>query len=42
MLWRQLDQILAEFDTWIGENRSRKTATFPQPSGLTAPQWAFI
>jgi hypothetical protein len=26
-LWRQVDQILAAFDTWIGENRSRKTAT---------------
>jgi hypothetical protein len=29
MLWRRLDQILAAFDTWIGENRSRKTPTFP-------------
>jgi hypothetical protein len=27
MLWRQVDQILAAFDTWIGENRSRKNAT---------------
>jgi hypothetical protein len=34
MLWRQVDQILAAFDTWIGENRSRKTATCLPSVGL--------